>query len=181
MHDAVADFRQRRLTHLGRVVAWIVVPVAPLTGYQAWSLGDSVLGVAALGYAAIGLFLFNELRQERVNEARFVGSTVGIGLIVLACETPMGTSHLLGIVALIFMVLGLLTSRGAARRRWVNGSAVLFPATLLGRELYRPHPLLSDPLELWPQALAGGLMLWGLGNVVAGLVDVLEDQVEAAR
>jgi signal transduction histidine kinase len=181
--DPLARFRCRSVRILSLVLGGLALPSALVNAVQAVDRADPFLGVLAIAYLVGGGALLSLLRQPEDSDTRgaFLFWAVSMVLAAVLTETPAGSSHMLGIASVLILLLGQLAGRPRHRRLWHVFGAATFPIVLFARELYRPHPLLDDPLELVPQALAGGCAVYGFGILLHAMLDAFAAQTERAR
>jgi signal transduction histidine kinase len=181
--DPIDAFRQSAVTGTTTTLAVLGLPITLVVAVQAWERHDPLLGLAAVGYLSSGLgslYLRRRARDGPVAVPAFLGLIVHIVAVIALLETPAGTSHMLGIGCFCLMVFGRLFAPRAQHRLWHVAPAMSFAVVLVPRQLYRPHPLLADPLELFPQAIAGATLLWGLGLVMRRMFDAWEQHAALA-
>lgn len=163
------------------ILGLLALPSAPINAVQAFGRQDPYLGVASVLYLVIGVgLLWNRRRGDASDKLQvFLGLCTVLILGTTLTETAAGSSHLLGIGCIMLVLMGHI---GATNRAaWHLFGAACFPGVLLLRQTYRPHPLLDDPLELFPQAFAGGLAVYGIGVMFDGLVTSFAVQAKRAR
>ena len=182
--DPVTSFRRRAVDVMALVLGGLAMPSALVNAIQSYGRPDPYLGVTAVVYLVCGLLLLAmRFRPDPDVDIRtpFMGTTAVLVLGGSLTETPAGASHMLGITCVLLVLLGHLTAGAKGRARWHVVGSLAFPGVVLLRQLYRPHPLLDDPLELLPQAAAGGLAVYGIGMIVDRAIGAFAEQAQRAR
>lgn len=177
----IAQFRIVARDRLALVLGALALCSAPVNTWQAWERSDPFLIVTAVVYLTGSVAMLAMRRLPSVPARPFLLASTYLVLGAALTETPAGSSHLLGIGCILLLVFGHLTLPAAHQHAWQVVSSSCFPLVLFARQLYRPHPLLDDPLELVPQAFAGGLAVYGVGVVVDRLVVAFAAQTERAQ
>ncbi|MCA9570842.1 MAG: HAMP domain-containing histidine kinase [Myxococcales bacterium] len=178
----MAAFRGAAVDAVSLVLGVLTLPSAVVDAVQAYTMDDPFLYAAAACYAVGGIAMLAIRQRHRAGHdvlRPFFAATVLLCVGTVAFETPAGSSNLLGLAALCIVISGEVAGLGGTRL--VAAAAALFPVTLFARELYRPHPLLGDVLEIVPQALSGGLGVFGLGLVLSRMVAAFARSAERAR
>ncbi|MCA9489489.1 MAG: HAMP domain-containing histidine kinase [Myxococcales bacterium] len=174
--DAV---RRDSVRRLAMVLGPLATPMAVVDAVQSAQAHDPFLAAAAAAYLVGGVVMM--LVAWRVRFDLFVASSLVLVVGAVMLETPAGASHLVGVGSVYLVVLGHLVGRPDDRWRWLLAASAFFPTAVLLRQLYRPHPLLTDPLELVPQALSGAAGVFGIGWILLRLLEGFEAQVLRAR